>query len=77
MFMFFVPVRIRCVSRIDCSLFLCFEKSTIKPWRPSEQVFEFYGIEDPEYLFGEGKCPLTYLYHIHMIIHSPHYIIEI
>jgi hypothetical protein len=24
------------------------------------QHFEFYEIEDPEYLFSEGKCPLTY-----------------
>ena len=22
--------------------------------------FEFYKVEDPEHLFGEGKCPLTY-----------------
>jgi hypothetical protein len=25
------------------------------------QFFEFHKIEDPEHLFGEGKCPLTYL----------------
>jgi hypothetical protein len=24
------------------------------------QLFEFYKAEDSEYLFGEGKCPLTY-----------------
>jgi hypothetical protein len=35
------------------------------------KLFEFYEIEDPEHLFGEGKCPLTYLCHIHMIIHFP------
>jgi hypothetical protein len=35
------------------------------------KLFEFYGIEDPEDVFGEGKCPLTYLYPIHMIIYSP------
>jgi hypothetical protein len=25
------------------------------------ELFEFYEIEDPEHLFGEGKCPLTHL----------------
>jgi hypothetical protein len=24
------------------------------------RLFEFYEIEDPEHLFGEGKCPLTH-----------------
>jgi hypothetical protein len=24
------------------------------------KLFEFYEDEDPEHLFGEGKCPLTY-----------------
>jgi hypothetical protein len=24
------------------------------------ELFEFYKVEDPEHLFGEGKCPLTY-----------------
>jgi hypothetical protein len=24
------------------------------------KLFEFYEIEDPEHLFGEGKCPLTH-----------------
>jgi hypothetical protein len=24
------------------------------------KFIEFYGIEDPEHLFGEGKCPLTH-----------------
>jgi hypothetical protein len=24
------------------------------------RIFEFYKVEDPEHLFGEGKCPLTY-----------------
>jgi hypothetical protein len=36
------------------------------------ELFEFYEIEDPEHLFGEGKCPLTHLCPIHLIIHSPH-----
>jgi hypothetical protein len=33
------------------------------------RLFEFYKIEDPEHLFGKGKCPLTYLCPNHMIIH--------
>jgi NADH:ubiquinone oxidoreductase subunit H len=37
------------------------------------QFFEFYEIEDPEHLFGEGKCPLTYLYPIHSLIHLLHF----
>jgi hypothetical protein len=24
------------------------------------EFFEFYKVEDPEHLFGEGKCPLTH-----------------
>jgi hypothetical protein len=24
------------------------------------KLFEFHKVEDPEHLFGEGKCPLTY-----------------
>jgi hypothetical protein len=24
------------------------------------RFFEFYKVEDPEHLFGEGKCPLTH-----------------
>jgi hypothetical protein len=24
------------------------------------ELFEFYKAEDPEHLFGESKCPLTY-----------------
>jgi hypothetical protein len=24
------------------------------------KLFEVYKVEDPEHLFGEGKCPLTY-----------------
>jgi hypothetical protein len=33
--------------------------------------FEFYEVEDPEHMFGEGKCPLTYLCPTHSIIHLP------
>jgi hypothetical protein len=58
-----MSVRIRCASRIDCNLFPSFEESTIKIWwtiGPEIKLFESYEIEDPEHLFGEGKCPLTY-----------------
>ena len=43
---------------------------------------ENYPVEEPEELAGEapeqqsvggGKCPLTYLCHIHSLIHLPHY----
>jgi hypothetical protein len=34
----FVPVCIRCASRIDCDLFPSFEESTIKRQRPSDQA---------------------------------------
>jgi hypothetical protein len=71
-----VPVCIRCASWIDCNLFLSFEESTIKIWwttDPEIKLFEFYEVEDPEHLFGEGKCPLTYLCPIHTLIHLPHY----
>jgi hypothetical protein len=30
------------------------------PLEPGVTFFEFYEIEDPEHLFGEGKCPLTH-----------------
>jgi hypothetical protein len=33
------------------------------------KLFEYYKIEDPKHPFGEGKCHLTYLCPIHMIIH--------
>jgi hypothetical protein len=55
-----VPVRFRFASRIDCDMFLSFEESTIKHGNQVIELFEFYEIEDPEHLFGEGKCPLTY-----------------
>jgi hypothetical protein len=33
------------------------------------RLFEFYKVENPEHMLGEGKCPLTYLCPTHMIIH--------
>ena len=38
-----------------------FEESTIKHGDQVIELFEFYEIEDPEHLFGGGKCLLTYL----------------
>jgi hypothetical protein len=32
-------------------------------------LFKIYKVENLEHLFGEGKYPLTYLCHIHVIIH--------
>ena len=36
----FVPVCIRCASRIDCGPFLSFEESTVKLRRPNDEVVE-------------------------------------
>jgi hypothetical protein len=55
-----VPVRLRFALQLDRDLFLSFEESTIKHGDQVIKLFEFYEIEDPEHLFGEGKCPLTY-----------------
>jgi hypothetical protein len=46
-YMLFVPVCICCASRIDCKPFPNFGESKRKRWRPSDQVFEFYEVEDP------------------------------
>jgi hypothetical protein len=55
-----VLVRLRFALRLDHDLFTCFEESTASFGDQAIQFFEFYEIEDPEHLFGEGKCPLTY-----------------
>jgi hypothetical protein len=55
-----VPVRLRFALRLDRDSLLSFEESTIKHSDQVTELFEFYEIEDPEHLFGEGKCPLTY-----------------
>jgi hypothetical protein len=55
-----VHVRLRFVLQLDRDSFLSFEESTIKHGDQVIELFEFYEIEDPEHLFGEGKCPLTY-----------------
>ena len=59
----FVLVYLRFALRLDRDLFPRFEESTIKIWwttGPEIKLFESYEIEDPEHLFGEGKCPLTH-----------------
>jgi hypothetical protein len=55
-----VHVRLRFALRLDRDSLLSFEESTIKHGDQVIELFEFYEIEDPEHLFGEGKCPLTY-----------------
>jgi hypothetical protein len=55
-----MPIRLRFALRLDRDSFLSFEESTIKHGDQVIELFEFYEIEDPEYLFGEGKCPLTH-----------------
>ena len=55
-----MPVRLRVALQLDRGSFLSFEESTIKHGDQVIELFEFYEIEDPEHLFGEGKCPLTY-----------------
>jgi hypothetical protein len=51
---------IHCASRIDCDPCPSFEESKIRRCDQVIKFFEFYKLEDPEHLFGEGKCPLTY-----------------
>jgi hypothetical protein len=49
-------------SRYDY-ITICFHASRNRRSRVGDQViwfFEFYEIEDPEHLVGEGKCPLTH-----------------
>jgi hypothetical protein len=54
-----VPVRLRFALRVVCDPFPSFEGS--KSWRPSDLALRVLQNEDPEHLFGEGKCPLTHL----------------
>jgi hypothetical protein len=55
-----VLVRLRFALRLDRDLFPRFEESTSSFGDQEIELFEFYKAEDPEHLFGEGKCPLTY-----------------
>jgi hypothetical protein len=72
----FMTVCIGCMSRIDviCSRASRNRRSSFD--NREIKLFKFYKVEDHEHLFGEGKCSLTYLCPIHMIIHFPHYIIK-
>jgi hypothetical protein len=63
-----MSIRICCALQIDCDMSPSFEESMIKIWWTTGleiKLFEFYEIEDPEHLFGEGKCSLT-----HYILHT-------
>ena len=40
---------------------------------PVEEPEELAGEAPEQQSFGGGKCPLTYLYPIHALIHLPHY----
>ena len=56
-----VPVRLRFALWLDRGF--RFWASRNRRSSVGDQViwfFEFYKVEDPEHLFGEGKCPLTY-----------------
>jgi hypothetical protein len=55
-----VPVCLRFTLRLDHDSFLSFEESTIKHGDQVVRLLEFYKVEDPEHLFGEGKCHLTH-----------------
>jgi hypothetical protein len=40
---------------------------------PVEEPEELAGEAPEQQLDGGGKCPLTYLCHIHSLIHLPHF----
>jgi hypothetical protein len=65
-------VRLRFALRLDHVSFLSFEESTIKHGDQVIELFEFYEIEDPEHLFGEGKCPLTHYVSFTVYFTVPH-----
>jgi hypothetical protein len=60
MYMFACACSYSLRSRIDRDLFPSFKESIIQHGDQVVELFEFYEIEDPENLFGEGKCPLTH-----------------
>jgi hypothetical protein len=55
-----VLVRLRFALQLDGDSFPSFEESMVRRWRPRDKLFELYKVEDPEHLFGEGKCPVTH-----------------
>jgi hypothetical protein len=69
----FVPICIRCASRIDCDLFPSFEGSQIKRWRPSDlalrvlQGWRSWASTWWRQVSSDPLCP------IYFIIHCPAY----
>jgi hypothetical protein len=55
-----VLVRLRFALRLDRHSLPSFEESTIKAGDQVICFLEFYKVENPEHLFGEGKCSLTH-----------------
>jgi hypothetical protein len=64
-------VRVHCVTPIDAIHSRASVNRRTSFDDQEFKLFEFHEAEDPEHLFGEGKCPLTYLCPIHMIIYFP------
>jgi hypothetical protein len=50
----------RCATSRDRDLFRASRNRRSSFDDQEIKLFEFYEVEDPEHLFGEGKCPLTY-----------------
>jgi hypothetical protein len=55
-----VPVRLHFTLRIDRDPFPSSRNRKSSFGDQVVRFFEFYRVEDPEHLFGEGKCPLTH-----------------
>jgi hypothetical protein len=68
-----VSVRIRCASPIDHDLFLSFEESTIKLWRPSDQTLRILQSWRPWASVWWRQVSSDPLCHIYFIIHCPAY----
>jgi hypothetical protein len=69
----FVPVCIRCASRIDCDLLLSFAGSKIKRWRPSDLVvrnLQSWRLWASVWWRQVSSDPLCLIY---FIIHRPAY----
>jgi hypothetical protein len=60
MFFLFVPVHLCFALRLDRDLFRASRDRRSSFGDQVVWLFEFYKVEDPEHLFGEGKCPMTY-----------------
>jgi hypothetical protein len=55
-----VPICVCYMSRIQCDPFRASRNRQSSFGDQEIKLFEFYEVEDPEHLFGEGKCPLTH-----------------